>query len=172
MIDAGWRRGEHGSQYSPSAWSMVSALQQETGNTKERLAQKRARDAAGNLIVARGRRGFAGDFPERAAGKRIGHRRPIAEAVRPRDPVIHRPLIGMQKLIDLEWIVVDHPGAAKIAADRARRHPVVGGIDEEPSSRDSWPRPSRRSRLPEECSFCGWSCLLRTRRAVRMRAPR
>ena len=71
---------------------MVRALEQETGNAKERFAQKRSRDAAGNLIVARGRRGFAGDFPERAAGKRIGHRRPVAQAVRSRDPVIHRAL--------------------------------------------------------------------------------
>ena len=110
---------------------MVSAFQQETGDPEERLAQKRARDAAGNLIVARGRRGFAGDFPERAPGKRIGHRRPVAQAVRPRDPVIHRPLIGMQELIDLEWIVVDDPGAAQIAADRGWRD-LDRGIDQQP----------------------------------------
>ncbi len=113
---------------------MIRAIEQEAGNTKERLAEKRSRDAAGNLIVARGRRGFAGDFPQRTAGKRVSHRRPVAEAVRPRDPVIHRTLIGMQELIDLEWVVVDHPRAAKIAADRRRRHPVGGGIDEQPSN--------------------------------------
>ena len=113
---------------------MVSAFQQETGDAKERLAQKRARDAAGNLIVARGRRGFAGDFPERAPGKRIGHRRPVAQAVRPGDPVIHRPLVGMPELIDLERIVVDDPGAAQIAADRGRRHLEVGGIEQQAPS--------------------------------------
>ena len=113
---------------------MVSAFQQETGDAKERLAQKRARDAAGNLIVARGRRGFAGDFPERAPGKRIGHRRPVAQAVRPGDPVIHRPLVGMPELIDLERIVVDDPGAAQIAADRGRRHlEVAGSISRRPA---------------------------------------
>lgn len=113
---------------------MVCAIEQEAGDPKERLAQKRARDAAGNLIIARGRRGFAGDFPERADGKRIGDRGPVAQAVRSRDPVIHRALIGMQELIDLEWIVVDHPGAAQIAADRGRRHLVVGRTDHQPSS--------------------------------------
>ena len=113
---------------------MVSAFQQETGDAKERLAQKRARDAAGNLIVARGRRGFAGDFPERAPGKRIGHRRPVAQAVRPGDAVIHRPLVGMPELIDLERIVVDDPGAAQIAADRGRRHLEVGGIEQQAPS--------------------------------------
>jgi hypothetical protein len=81
---------------------MVSAIQQQTGDAKERLAEKRARDPAGNLIIASRPRRFSGDFPERAPGKRISHRRPITQPVRPRDSVIHRALVGVKELIDLE----------------------------------------------------------------------
>ena len=59
-------------------------------------------------------------------------RRPVAVTVRPCDPVIHRPLVRMTELIDLEWIVVDHPPAAKVAANRVRRHRIVGRLEELP----------------------------------------
>ena len=84
-------------------------------------------DAAGDLIVAGRRGGLAGDLPQRASGERVGQRRPIAQAVRPGDPVIHRALIGVPELIDSKRIVVDDPRAPQIASNRSRRDLKLSG---------------------------------------------
>ena len=133
MIDAGRRRGQHRAQLSPHSWPVVSTVQQQTGNAEQRLAEKRAGDAAGNLVIARRRRGFAGDLPERTRRERVERRRPVAETVRPGDPVIHRPLVGMAELVDLERVFVDDPRTTQVTAKRARRHFILGRLEEPPT---------------------------------------
>ena len=41
------------------------------------------------------------------------------------ETVVHRALVGMEELVRLERIVVDHPAAAQVALDRRQVHVVV-----------------------------------------------
>jgi hypothetical protein len=129
-----WRHQPHPHRTRPA----VGFLDQQIRRAEQRLAEKAAGDAAGDLVVDRRTRRLAGDLPERAAGKRVRGRFPVVEAGRSREAVIHRALIRMADLVDLERVVIDNPGSRQVSFDRRSRHAERVGVvhDETPAGID------------------------------------
>src|SRR5690242_13370163 len=84
------------------------------------LAQKCAADARVDLVVARRWRSLAGDLPEGTARERVTEAFPESETRRSRERVVHRSLVGVTELIDVERVGVDDPAAVQVVADRVQ----------------------------------------------------
>ena len=93
-------------------------LEHQIRQPEKHFSQEAATDAARHLVVARGRRFFTGDLPQRAARKGVRKRFPVTEARRPRETVIHGALVRVAKLIGLERVAVDDPAMVQIVSDR------------------------------------------------------
>src|SRR5262249_54587532 len=111
---------------------------------EQRLPEKAAADSRHDLIVFRGRRRFARDFPQDAAAERIAQRFPETKPRGAGESVVHRSLVGMAELVDGEAIAVDDPWAAQVALDRrearieiaAAEYGSIGEIQERVEAHD------------------------------------
>src|SRR4029453_7059757 len=113
------RRGNGGrGELTPDAGHPIASLQCKARHAKKGFAEEHAPNPAGDLIVPRRRCGFAGNLPQGAAGKRVGCRCPEPKAGGTSGGVIDRPLIRMEKLIDLEVVVVRYPATSEVPSDR------------------------------------------------------
>src|SRR6185369_9307662 len=144
-VEARRRRDRRRGDLAPDARQPTAVLEHEVRHAKERFAEKRAADAARDLVVARRVRRLAEDLPERAAGERVRRRFPVAESRRAREAVIDRALVRVRELVDVERIVVGSPAAAQLPADRLHRdvvvllvaaEVVVGAVEEEVEADD------------------------------------
>eukprot|EP01136_Pigoraptor_vietnamica_P029142 Opistho-1_new@87099 len=125
-------RDAGGDRLAPGARQAARAVEHQMGHAEQRFAQEAAGDAAGDLVVVRRRRLLAEDLPAHAAGEGVAGRFPVAQAARAGGPVVQRALVGVGELVDVERVVVDHPGPAQVAADRRAADVVIGRAAEAP----------------------------------------
>ena len=80
-------------------------------HSEKRFAKEHSANSTGDLVVNGRCRRFARDFPKYAPGKRKSGRCPETQAGRASRRMINRSLIGMEKLVDLELVVIHNPTA-------------------------------------------------------------
>src|SRR6185295_567599 len=131
-VEARGRRYHRRTELAPELRHAAAPLQHEARHPEQRLAEEAATDAAVDLVVARGRRGLASDFPEQAAGERVAGRFPVAQARRAREAVVHRSLIRVAELVDVVRVGVGDPAALEVALDRRQAGVVIVALEGAP----------------------------------------
>src|SRR5262249_46345811 len=98
----------------PAGWSAHCGFKKQTRDTKERLAEEVAADAARDLVVDRGVGALAGFLPQETSRKGVGRGFPEAKPRRARQSLVNGSLVRMQELIGRELVIVDDPRAVQV----------------------------------------------------------